>query len=349
MPKKSDRKSTTLVICIDRDDDLGVKIGVTGPVIGRKDNLAAANRFALKDPADSDVNAIFKALQVFDRLKEKGATEIVTLTGDSDVGMTSDRKISSQLDRVLSKYNVTEAVLVTDGAEDEHVLPMIKSKIGVVYNERIIVKQSQQLESMYYVFYDFILSILADSKASRMFIGLPAIALILYAIFGAAGGRLIVGVIGTYLLVKGFQMEKLVEGIYYEALASLKTRRSSFFMYMSATVPVVIGLMNGYNAVSALASPPIYVSLSVFLQESIMMLFLASVVIGMGKMLGVKKRPISLYLTYFSITFSVAWIIYEITRLVVNGTGTYSRILYALAISGALIFISAAVEKKTKK
>ena len=207
MPKTAKKKKTTLVICIDRDDDLGVKVGISGPVIGREKNILAANKLALKDPTDSDVNSIFKAVQVLDKIKSKGPAEIVTITGDSDVGITSDRKIADDLEKILLKYDVTEAVLVTDGAEDEYVLPIIKSKINVVYSEKIIVRQSQQLESMYYVAYDFIMSVLAEPKASRLFIGLPAIALIIYAILGTAGGRLIVGVIGTYLLIKGFQLE----------------------------------------------------------------------------------------------------------------------------------------------
>lgn len=349
MRKKAGKDKTTLVICIDRDDDLGAKIGVSGPVIGRKDNLAVANRFALKDPADSDVNAIFKAIQVFDRLKEKGPAQIVTLTGDSDVGITSDRKIGEQLDKVLSSYDVQEAVLVTDGAEDEYVLPLIKSKISVVYNERIIVRQSQQLENMYYVIYDFLLSILADPKASRIFIGLPALALIVYALFGAAGGRLTVGIIGIYLLVKGFQLEKFVDGIYKEASSALKMHRISFFLYISSLVPVVVGIMNGYKSVSALHSPPSYILLSSFLNESIIMFFLAAALLGLGNAFRTKKHPLSTYLTYFSISFSVAWITYETTRFLLRNTDTYKYIIYSLAVSGILIYVSSAIEKRTKR
>ncbi len=349
MSRTAKKKKATLVICVDRDDDLGAKVGISGPVIGREKNLLAANKLALKDPTDSDVNSIFKAVQVLDKIKSKGPAEIVTLTGDSDVGITSDRKITLDLETVLLKYDVTEAVLVTDGAEDEYVLPIIKSKINVVYSEKIIVRQSQQLESMYYVAYDFIMSVLAEPKASRLFIGLPAIALIIYAILGTAGGRLIVGVIGTYLLIKGFQLEKSLEGAYLEASTAFRTRKPSFFMYFSAFVLFILGIANGYKEVVGLGSIPLYISASAFLNASIIPFFFVAVLVGLGKTLGMKKQHVSGYLTYFGLSFSVAWITYEVTRFLLRETASYTYLMYALVVSGALIFISSAVEKRAKK
>ena len=50
-----------LVLYVDRDDDIGVKAKIKTPIIGREDNLKAALSFALSDPEDSDVNALFAA------------------------------------------------------------------------------------------------------------------------------------------------------------------------------------------------------------------------------------------------------------------------------------------------
>ena len=44
----------TLVITIDRDNDLGVKAGIRGPVIGRKATLTAALKLGIADPEESD-------------------------------------------------------------------------------------------------------------------------------------------------------------------------------------------------------------------------------------------------------------------------------------------------------
>ena len=80
----------TLVISVDRDNDLGVKAGVRGPVIGRKATLTAALRLGIADPEESDTNAIMGALHHHDRLIEKSdssdGVEVAILTGDVRVG-----------------------------------------------------------------------------------------------------------------------------------------------------------------------------------------------------------------------------------------------------------------------
>ena len=61
----------TLVLTVDRDNDLGVKAGIRGPVVGRKATLAAALRLGIADPEESDTNAILGALHQHDRLAEE--------------------------------------------------------------------------------------------------------------------------------------------------------------------------------------------------------------------------------------------------------------------------------------
>lgn len=72
-----------LIICIDRDNDLGEKAGVVSPVIGRAANLDAAIKLACADPEDSDINTIFGGINVYDKLTaEKNDVEIVSIAGD---------------------------------------------------------------------------------------------------------------------------------------------------------------------------------------------------------------------------------------------------------------------------
>ena len=91
----------TLVLTIDRDNDLGIKAGLRGPVIGRKSTLSAALRLGLADPEESDTNAILGALHHHDRILDAGepndAVEVAILTGDERVGARSDRAIAKQL------------------------------------------------------------------------------------------------------------------------------------------------------------------------------------------------------------------------------------------------------------
>jgi len=41
-----------MVLCVDRDDDLGRKARLQGPIIGREENLKAATQLGLVDAED---------------------------------------------------------------------------------------------------------------------------------------------------------------------------------------------------------------------------------------------------------------------------------------------------------
>ena len=144
----------TLIMTVDRDNDLGVKAGIRGPVIGRKNALNAVLRLGIADPEESDTNAILGALHHHDKMVEDAKAndelEIAILTGDVRVGPRSDRAIASQLEEVIKEFQPDSAVLVTDGADDEASLPIITSRIRVDHIEKIIVRQNRGIESTYY-------------------------------------------------------------------------------------------------------------------------------------------------------------------------------------------------------
>ena len=104
------------------------------------------------------------ALSQHDLLLENGAdedeVEVAIFTGDEKVGVRSDRAISAQLEEVVSSYQPDEAILITDGAEDEAVLPIIQSQVRIDHVEKIIVKQSKGIEGTYY----YIVKALEDPK-----------------------------------------------------------------------------------------------------------------------------------------------------------------------------------------
>ena len=84
----------TLVLTVDRDNDLGIKTAIRGPVVGRRQVLTAALKLGIADPEESDTNAILGALSQHDNLSENSAeddeVEIAILTGDEKVGIRSD-------------------------------------------------------------------------------------------------------------------------------------------------------------------------------------------------------------------------------------------------------------------
>ncbi len=157
----------TLVLCVDRDDDIGVKAGVNGPVIGREDNLKASVALGLADPEEVDTNAILAGLQIYDDLVKRGMdAEIATIAGDSHVGFQSDLILTNQLENVLEVVKPDRAILVSDGAEDESVYPIISSRIKIDFVKRVYMKQSRSIEGTYYM----IIKTLQDEKIRRRWI-----------------------------------------------------------------------------------------------------------------------------------------------------------------------------------
>jgi len=66
--------------------------------------MNAALQLGLTDPEDSDVNAIFEGIRVYDELKSQGIdAQIASISGNTDVGLKSDQILSQQLDLVLKE------------------------------------------------------------------------------------------------------------------------------------------------------------------------------------------------------------------------------------------------------
>ncbi|MDI6902270.1 MAG: DUF373 family protein [Methanocellales archaeon] len=237
----------TLIICIDRDDDLGYKVGIKGPVIGRAANMDAATQLALHDPEDADINTIFGAIQIYDKLKAEGVdVELVSIAGDQDIGIKSDTVIADQLDEISEKYDAKNAIVVTDGAEDEFVLPIIESRFKIDSVRRVIVKQSQNLESTYYI----IKELLSDPKVSRTFFIPIGLACLIYAISVFAGypqGAIIaiMAFVGIYMLFRGFGLENVIEDFTENLKRSFYGGKISFVTYITAAILVFIGIIQG--------------------------------------------------------------------------------------------------------
>ena len=167
----------TLVLCVDRDDDLGTKTGISGPVIGREENLKASMALGLADPEEVDANTILSGLQLYDDLLKRGMdAEIATISGDTRVGFQSDLILTTQLENVLEVVKPDRAILVSDGAEDEAIYPVISSRVKIDSVKRVYVKQSRSIEGTYYM----IVRTLQDEKMRRRWIVPLSLVLIIW-------------------------------------------------------------------------------------------------------------------------------------------------------------------------
>lgn len=174
----------TLVLGVDRDDDFGRKLGLKTPLVGRSAHLEAATRMLLVDPEESDANGMFAALAEHDALEAKGeSVEVATVCGAGALGTEADRKIAFELDRVLDQVKPERCIVVTDGAEDESVMPVVTSRVKVDGVRRVVVRQHAGLEHTYYL----LSRALDDPKVLRLFVFPVALALVVFGAFALAG------------------------------------------------------------------------------------------------------------------------------------------------------------------
>jgi putative membrane protein len=236
MPEKA-----IAVVCVDRDNDFGRKAGIEGPIIGRKDNIRAAVKLALADPEDSDANCLFMAIQKYDELKEKySELEIITLVGSKKFGFESDVKINEQLDAFLETFKAEAFVLVTDGAEDDQIIPILQSRAPIISKATVIIKQAREVESTFYT----IKEALRDPFLARLAFGIPGLIILLYLLLPAIGLQLVGGFLGLYLILKGFGIEDRLLGIIKEISSSISAQRVSFPFYVGSIMFAAFGIFS---------------------------------------------------------------------------------------------------------
>ncbi len=258
-----------LVLCVDRDDDLGRKTDFDTPVIGQSAVQQAATALATADPEDSDVNVLFKGLQIIDRIDDEPAT-LAVVTGTEGDDVLADRHVGNELDTVLASIDSHEdlrAIVVTDGAQDEGVLPVIRSRIPIDGVRRVVVRQVQDLESVYYTVKQVL-----DDPETRGTILIPlGILLLVYplailasyfdlpgSVFGVTSGLL-----GLYLLARGFGITDLLETTVDRLQQALYTGRVTIVTYLVAIALLVTGGASGIERlelVRSQAASPLAVS-----------------------------------------------------------------------------------------
>jgi len=215
---EKDVKATTanklLVICIDRDDDLGRKTGIPTPVVGRDACIEAAQRLALEDPEDADSNSIFFAIKTYEDLVSKGyKAQVVTVTGVENRGVQADEKVAAEIRSVLKKFSANGAVIVSDGEDDEMVIPVIQNIIPVISVQRVVMQVSRTIEHSYAVFGKFLKLVMYNPKYSKFFLGVPGILLLIGGIGAVTGYNaeifaVLVSILGGAFLIRAFDIDK---------------------------------------------------------------------------------------------------------------------------------------------
>jgi putative membrane protein len=353
----------TLVLCVDRDDDLGSKAGIQTPLIGREENINAAVSLALKDPEEPDANAIFEAVRIYDRFIEsnqdkepKSECQIATIAGSELGDVGADKTLVAELIQVLNNFSASEVILVSDGFADEAILPLVQSRVPVSSVRRITVRHSESIEESMWLLSRYMKTLFENPRYSRIVLGLPGALLIIIAALymlnwiGYSWIAFLI-VLGGFLVVKGFMLDKAARNLYIwirEYSPPPFPVLIAGFAAMTGFLLVALGLYQGGFRASGYISminpwpsqpaewlPYLPSVLGNFLTQSIMLIVIGICVMLSGRAIRwFIERDNRLFRTIVIIAV-VGWssqIFYEASLILMTPALTYERLVFAIGI-----------------
>jgi putative membrane protein len=116
--------------------------------------------------------------------------------------------------KVLEKFSANGAVIVSDGEDDESVIPVIQNVLPVVSVQRVVMKVSRSVEYSYAVFGKYLKMLAYDSKYSKFFLGVPGILLLIggvATVFGYTAEifAVLVSILGGAFLIRAFDIDRV--------------------------------------------------------------------------------------------------------------------------------------------
>ncbi|MCU4925335.1 DUF373 family protein [Halobacteria archaeon AArc-dxtr1] len=325
---------TTLVVCLDRTDDVGRRTGLRSPVVGWEAVRALVTDVGLADPEDSGVNSLLETLRVAQDLRDEDEEAVVAVvSGDRESMVSADRAVASQIDDLVAEYDPDSAVVVIDSAEDERLVPIVESRVRVDSVDRVVVRQARDIESTYYLLKQF----LADEELRQTVLVPIGLTLLVFPMLAtlvgpAEGAAAITTVIGLFLLYKGFSLDELTASLAHQVRESLYTGQVSIVTYVVAGGLTLVGLFAGALGVSGLESDQtqnILLPAATFAFEGVPWLAMAALTASAGRLLDEIIRDRPLRASYLNLPFIVVAV-----GLVVRGFSAY--FLETQAVIGSL-------------
>ena len=170
------------------------------------------------------------------------------MAGKYNRGIEGDAKIAQEIDLVLDKYNADGAVVISDGEDDETVIPIIQGKIPLISIQRIIVRQSRSVEYSYAILARYIKILFYDPRYSKFFLGLPGALFITSGLsilfgFSKVAFALVLSILGLAFVVRAFDIDKAISTL-------SKPTPSGFiriFSYFAGTFIILASILNGIS------------------------------------------------------------------------------------------------------
>lgn len=333
-----------LILAVDYDDDIS-RAGIETPILGYTGLLDAALKFGTVFPDDSDLNVLFHALHLYNQLKGKDYDpEIALVSGSSESHVESGKRIREQLRQILERVGTKDVILVLDSVEDELVIPIVQDQASIVAVERVIVEQLRGVEETYVLLGKYIRKAIEDPKYSRVFFGLPGLLILVYVLISISpyaiyAWEITLGVLGTFMIFRGFHIPNLVMKRWY---ASSIYRVAMILSMISLGIGIAL-------TVGALIAQDFSVdakSISMYIKTLLPFLTLSLIVTYTSKLTTrVLRRSIRMWRDIVAIVFTLiaAFYVNDLADVVANYPGlNILVIVYDLKLINiiALIFLA---------
>lgn len=239
-----------LVLAVDRDGDLERKTRVKSPISGRESVMSAATTLAVADPEEADANALFAAVKEYDKLRSQEVEcEVGAVSGLEESGYKADRKIRKEVEVLLAVKQYSGIVLISDGAEDELIIPIIQNLKPIVSVRRVVVKHSRSVEENYMVLARYLRMLVFEPRYSKWAIGVPGIILLLVGVLASVGQGLLAALsilitLGAAFLIRGFNIDRFVAGM----LTQRPHGYVRLFTIPTSLLVLIVGLSTGYES-----------------------------------------------------------------------------------------------------
>ena len=309
-----------LVLSVDRDDDFGRKAGLRSPFIGRQENLDAAIALGLKDPEDSDINTLLAAIGIYEEMAKKGIdAEIATICGDVKVGYESDVTLATQLENVLEVIKPDRVVLVSDGAEDEYIFPMVASRVKVDSVRRVFVKQVPTVEGTYYI----LVKMLQDDKIRKRILFPIGLVLAVFGIFSvlpkifqymedpsfdliaSMGFGFISIVLGVYLIFYSYHVGERIDQGAKRVGRAIRSGSQMIPFAVLSVIFILAGIVYGLDAAQSVSPQDLTLQVLMFLGAMLWLWLFAAFSYAAGRFVSLFLSTGKVHWSYIVLTLSV--------------------------------------------
>lgn len=273
----------TLVVCADRTGN----IGPDGLVVGWEAIQSLVTDVGLEDPEDSRVNCLLETLRVARDLRDDGEDVVVAVVSGGASDVDSDRTIARGIDSLVEEYDLQSAIVVTDSASDERLVPIIESRVPVDAVDRVVVRQAHDIQSTYYLLKQF----LGDEELrgtvlvpiGAALLAVPVLMLLVESVTVSLAA--LAGVIGSFLLYKGFGIDTILAALPGVIREAFYSGQVSLVTYVVGAGLALIGIFAGGISASAMGDASELLLVLRFIFDSVPWLALAALAAATGRLI----------------------------------------------------------------